>query len=47
MSKKPTGTDFILPLTEQIESTQQAPKFKIGDRVRITKHKYIFSEGYT
>ena len=25
----------------------KAPKFKVNDRVRITKHKNLFSKGYT
>ena len=32
-------------LTEEIETNLKAPKFKVGDRVRITKHKNIFSKG--
>ena len=34
-------------LTEQIESNHQDPKFKVDDRVRITKCKNIFSKVYT
>ena len=34
-------------MTEKIESNLKTPKFKVADRVRITKHKNIFSEGYT
>ena len=33
-------------LTEQIESSHKAPKFKVSDRVTITKYKNIFSKGY-
>ena len=33
--------------TEKIETNSKAPKFKINDRVRITKYKNIFSKGYT
>ena len=33
--------------TEQIESNHQDPKFKVDDRVRITKCKNIFSKVYT
>ena len=33
-------------LTEKIETNLKAPTFKV-DRVRITKYKNIFSEGYT
>ena len=30
-------------LTEDIEKNPKGPKFKVGDRVRITKYKNIFS----
>ena len=33
-------------LTEEIERNPKAPKFKVCDRVRITKYKNIFSKGY-
>ena len=33
--------------TEQIETSPKAPKFKVNDRVRITKYKNIFSKSYT
>ena len=32
-------------LTEEIGSAYKAPKFKVGDRDRITKCKNIFSKG--
>ena len=44
LAKKPIDADYSA-LTEDIESSHQAPKF--GDRVRITKYKNIFSKGYT
>ena len=31
----------------KIETNPKAPKFKAGDRVRITKYKNIWSKGYT
>ena len=34
-------------LTEKIEMNTKDPKFKVGNRVRITKCKKIFSKGYT
>ena len=34
-------------MTENIESNPKAPKFKVDDRVRITKYKNSFSKGYT
>ena len=33
-------------LTEKIETNSKAPKFKVGDRFRITKYMKIFSKGY-
>ena len=46
ISKKPINADYSA-LTEKIESRYKAPKFKIGDRVRITTYKNIFGKGYT
>ena len=46
MVKKPVNADDYSPLTEQIEFGQKAPKYKVGDRVRITKYKNIFSKCY-
>ena len=43
--KKPIGAAFSA-LTEETEQSHIAPKFKVGDRVRITKFKNIFSKGY-
>ena len=34
-------------LTWRIQKISQAPKFKVGDRVRITIYKNIFSKGCT
>ena len=34
-------------LTTDIESSHRAPKFKVGNGVRITRNKNIFSKGYT
>ena len=34
-------------MTEKIETNFKAPKFKVNDRVRITKYKNISSKGYT
>ena len=28
------------------DSNEKDPKFKVGDRVRISKYKNIFAEGY-
>ena len=33
-------------LTWEIKTNIKAPKFKVSDRVRITKYKNIFSKGY-
>ena len=34
-------------LSEESKSIQKAPKFKIGDRVRITMYNNILSKSYT
>ena len=34
-------------MTENSDSSHKAPKFKVGDRVRITKYMNIFSKGYS
>ena len=44
--KKPIDADYSA-LTGKIKSIHRAPKFKVGDRVRITKYKNIFSKSYT
>ena len=46
INKKPINADYS-GLTEEIETNAKAPKFKVNDRVRITKYKNIFSKGYT
>ena len=38
---------IILLSSKKIEADHKAPKFKVNDRVRITKYKNIFSKGYT
>ena len=45
-NKKPISADSTA-LTEKIETSSKAPKFKINDRIRITKYKNIFRKGYT
>ena len=44
MVKKPVDANCSA-LTEEIET--KALKFKVGDRVRITKYKNIISRGFT
>ena len=46
ISKKPVNADDS-DLTEKIKTNSKAPKFKVNDRVRITKYKNIFSKGRT
>ena len=46
MNKKPINLDYST-LTEKNETNSKAPKFKVNDRVRITKYKNIFSKTYT
>ena len=35
---------YYSALTKEIESSHKATKSKVGDRVRITKHKNIFEK---
>ena len=44
--KKPIVANYSA-LTEKIESSHKAPKFKVSDRVRITMYKNNFGKGYT
>ena len=44
--KKPIDANYSA-LTEEIGTNSKSPKFKVGDRVRITKYNNIFSKGYT
>ena len=37
----------IPAFTEKIETNSKVSKFKVNDRVRITKYKSIFSKDYT
>ena len=46
INKKPINADYSTS-TENIESNPKVPKFKVNDRVRITKYKSIFRKGYT
>ena len=44
--KKPIHDDYSAS-TNEIESSHKAPKLKVGDRVKVSKYKYIFNKGYT
>ena len=46
IDKKAIDDDYSA-LAEENKSSHKAPKFKVGDRVRITKYNNIFSKGYT
>ena len=46
IGKKSINADYSV-LTDEIESSHNVPTFKVGDRIRITKYKNIFSKGYT
>ena len=46
INKSPINADQFA-LTEEIEKNHKAPRFKVIDRIRITKYKNIFSKGYT
>ena len=44
INKKPINADYSA-LTEKIETNLKTAKFKVNDRVTITKYKNIFSKG--
>ena len=44
IDKKPINADYAV-LTKKIETNLKASKFKVNNRVRITKHNNIFSKG--
>ena len=44
--KRPIHADYSA-LTQEIESSHKTPKFKIGDRVRITKYRNFVRKVYT
>ena len=46
INKKTINAEFSA-LTEKIESNPKAPKFKVNNRVRITKSNNIFSKDFT
>ena len=46
INKKPINADYST-LTEKIETSLKAPKFKVNDRVRITKYRSILRKVYT
>ena len=48
INKKPTNADCsALPEKKKNETNLKVPKFKVNDRVRITKYEIIFSKRYT
>ena len=46
INKKPINADYSA-LTEKYGTNLKAPKFKVNDRVRVTKYMNIFDKGYT
>ena len=46
VNKKSIDVDYSA-LTEKLKTSPKAPKFKVNDRVRITKYNNIFSKFYT
>ena len=46
INKEPINADYSA-LTEKIETNPKVPKFKVNDRVRITKYKNSFFKSYT
>ena len=46
INAKPINADYSA-LIEKIETNPRVTKFKVNDRVRITKYKNIFSKAHT
>ena len=46
IGNKPINADYAA-LTEKIETNPKSSKSKVGNRIRITKYKNIFSKDYT
>ena len=46
INKKYINADYSA-LNKTIKTNSKAPKFKVNNRVRITKYKNVFSKGYT
>ena len=46
LTKEPIDGDYCT-FTEDIGTNPKSTKFRIGDKVRITKYKNTFSKGYT
>ena len=46
IDKKPTNADYSASIQKLMTNSKDL-KFKVNDRVRITKYKNIFSEVYT
>ena len=46
INKKHINGDYS-PLIEKIETNPKVPKFKVNNRVRITKYSNIFGKNYT
>ena len=44
---KPVDVKYDVCIDSSKDITDKDPKFKIGDHVRISKHKKVFAKGYT
>ena len=44
---KPYDVKDSTCVDQSVMNNDKDPKFEVGDRVRISKHKYIFAKGYT
>ena len=45
IGEKPVDANYSA-LSKEIETSPKSPKFQVGDKVRITKYKNIYSKGY-
>ena len=44
--KEPVNSDHFA-FAERLETNPEVPKFKVGDKAKITNYKNIFSNSYT
>ena len=43
---KPVNVKLSIYIDFNKENNKEDPKFKVGDQVRISKHKIFFAKGY-
>ena len=46
IKKKAVAVKLSIYIDFSKENIEESPKFKVGDNIRISKHKNIFAKGY-